>query len=274
MTLSSSLSMPTGARWLVAIALCAVTGVSAAQDAGTRYAKLLADADITARYNTALEAQLQSQQNEMASLQAQIAGMDATAAEIPAMLQKMFEQLDAFVAADVPFLAKERADRVSRLRDLMGQTDKPAGEKFRRLLEAYTIEMEYGRTMEAYHGTLNDGREADFVRARARLVDVPNDGRRRSRLLGSTKESLGHGSRIQAFDRARTPNREADRGARPDHGARAGAAGRQVVMTSIRARRAVIGLAAVLSLSLAGGAFGQGKRSPRPVRRRHPRRPS
>ena len=163
MTLSSSLSMPTGARWLVAIALCAVTGVSAAQDAGTRYAKLLGDADITARYNTALEAQLQSQQNEMASLQAQM-GMDATAAEIPAMLQKMFEQLDAFVAADVPFLAKERADPREPLRDLMGQTDKPAGEKFRRLLEAYTIEMEYGRTMEAYHGTLNDGREADFVR--------------------------------------------------------------------------------------------------------------
>ena len=31
-------------------------------------------------------------------------------------------------------------------------------------------------------------------------------------------------------------------------------------MTSIRARRAVIGLAAVLSLSLAGGAFGQPKK--------------
>ena len=164
MTLSRSLSMPTRARWLVAIALCAVSGVSAAQDAGTRYAKLLAEADVTARYNSALEAQLQSQQNEMASLQAQIAGMDATAAEVPGMLQKMFDQLEAFVAADVPFLAKERADRVSRLRELMGEADKPAGEKFRRLLEAYTIEMEYGRTMEAYHGTLNDGREADFVR--------------------------------------------------------------------------------------------------------------
>jgi hypothetical protein len=164
MTLSRSLSTPTRARWLLAIALCAVTGVSAAQDAGTRYAKLLAEADITARYNTALEAQLQSQQGEMASLQAQIAGMDATAAEIPGMLEKMFAQLEAFVAADVPFLAKERADRVSRLRDLMGQADKPAGEKFRRLLEAYTIEMEYGRTMDSYQGQLSDGRDADFVR--------------------------------------------------------------------------------------------------------------
>ena len=177
MTSSSSLSMSTRARWLVAVALCAVTGVSAAQDAGARYAKLLQDADITTRYNASLEAQLQSQQNEMASLQAQIAGMDATAAEVPAMLQKMFDQLDAFVAADVPFLAKERADRVSRLRDLMGQSDKTAGEKFRRLLEAYTIEMEYGRTMEAYHGTLNDGREADFVRlGRVSLMYQTADG--------------------------------------------------------------------------------------------------
>jgi len=164
-------------RWFVAIALCAVTGVSAAQDAGTRYAKLLADADVATRYNAALEAQLQSQQNEMTSLQAQIAGMDATAAEIPAMLEKMFEQFDAFVAADVPFLAKERADRVSRLRELMGQPDKAAGEKFRRLIEAYTIEMEYGRTMESYHGALNDGREADFIRVgRVSLMYQTADG--------------------------------------------------------------------------------------------------
>jgi len=164
MTLSRFIEMPRRAHWLVAIALCAVTGVSAAQDAATRYATLLNQADITARYNSTLEAQLQSQQKEMASLQAQIDGLDATAAEVPGMLQKMFDQLKAFVEADVPFLAKERADRVSRLSDLMSQPDKAAGEKFRRLLEAYTIEMEYGRTMDAYHATLSDGREADFVR--------------------------------------------------------------------------------------------------------------
>jgi uncharacterized membrane-anchored protein YhcB (DUF1043 family) len=164
MTLSRSIQTPTGARWLVAIALCAVAGVSAAQDAGTRYAQLLTNADITARYNGTLEAQLRSQQGEMESLQAQIAGLDATAADVPAMLQKMFDQLEAFVAADVPFLAKERAERVSRLRDLMGQADKSAGEKFRRLLEAYAIEMEYGRTMDSYNGMLADGRDADFIR--------------------------------------------------------------------------------------------------------------
>jgi hypothetical protein len=169
--------MPTRAHWLAALALCAVTGVSAAQDASARYAKLLSDADITTRYNGALEAQLQSQQKEMDSLQAQIAGLDATAAEVPGMLQKMFDQLEAFVAADVPFLAKERAERVARLRDLMSQADKPAGEKFRRLLEAYTIEMEYGRTMDSYQGQLADGRDAEFIRlGRVSLMYRTADG--------------------------------------------------------------------------------------------------
>jgi hypothetical protein len=31
-------------------------------------------------------------------------------------------------------------------------------------MEAYQIEMEYGRTMSDYKGTLPDGREAEFVR--------------------------------------------------------------------------------------------------------------
>jgi hypothetical protein len=177
MTLSRSIQPSTGARWLLAIAFCAAAGVSAAQDAGTRYAQMLANADITARYNGALEAQLQSQQNEMASLQAQIAGLDATAAEVQPMLQKMFDQFEAFVTADVPFLEKERAARVSRLRDLMGQADKSAGEKYRRLIEAYAIEMEYGRTMDSYHDTLSDGREADFIRlGRISLMYETADG--------------------------------------------------------------------------------------------------
>ena len=165
------------ARWLVAVSLCAVTGVVAAQDAATRYAQILADAGITARYNGTIEAQLRSQQSELAALQAELAGMDATAAQVQSMLQRMFDGLESFVASDVPFLANERAQRVGRLRDLMNQPDKSTGEKFRRLLEAYTIEMEYGRTMDSYPGTLADGTEADFVRlGRISLMYRTKDG--------------------------------------------------------------------------------------------------
>jgi hypothetical protein len=163
MTLSRSNQTPK-APWLIAIGLCGIAGVAAAQDAGTRYAQSLADADITARYNGALESQLRSQQSEIASLQQQIAGLEATAADVQPMLQKMFESLEMFVAADVPFLAKEREQRVGRLRDLMSQATTSSAEKFRRLLEAYMIEVEYGRTMGSYREMLGDGREAEFVR--------------------------------------------------------------------------------------------------------------
>lgn len=135
-----------------------------AQDGGERYARTLSDADITARYNTQLEQQLASQQAEIASLEQQIAGLDATAVDVQPMLQRMFDEFVQFVMADVPFMQEERTARVDRLRDLMARVDASTSEKFRRLMEAYVIEMEYGRTMSWYKGTLADGREAEFVR--------------------------------------------------------------------------------------------------------------
>lgn len=50
-------------------------------------------------------------------------------------------------------------------------------ERYRRLLEAYQIELDYGRNMVAYKGKLADGREADFVRVgRVSLLYRTADG--------------------------------------------------------------------------------------------------
>jgi hypothetical protein len=146
--------------------VCAAVGNAVAQQQtpGERYARILAEADITARYNVQIEQQLRSQQAEIASLEAQIAAVDSTAIDIQPLLQRMFDELVAFVAADVPFFKEERDTRIGRLRDVMAQVDASASEKFRRLMEAYQIEMEYGRTMSSYKQTLADGREAEMVR--------------------------------------------------------------------------------------------------------------
>jgi seryl-tRNA synthetase len=140
-------------------------GTSIAQEtAADRYARALAAADITARYNVQIEQQLQSQQAEIASLEAQLAALDGTAVDVQPLLQRMFDELVEFVANDVPFFKAERDQRIERLRDLMAQVDASPSEKFRRLVEAYQIEMEYGRTMSAYREALPDGREAEMVR--------------------------------------------------------------------------------------------------------------
>lgn len=151
----------------VAGGLLVMTATSAGvaqQAAGDRYARTLADADITARYNVQIEQQLRSQQAEIASLEAQVAGLDATAVDVQSLLQRMFDELAAFVANDVPFFKSERDTRLERLRELMANVEATASEKYRRLVEAYQIELEYGRTMSAYRQALPDGREAEMVR--------------------------------------------------------------------------------------------------------------
>ncbi|MFM7273187.1 MAG: DUF3450 domain-containing protein [Gammaproteobacteria bacterium] len=165
----------------IAVALPALT--VHAQDAGKRYAKLLADTQSFERNNEVLTRQLDSQRQRIAEAAAESAAMDQTAAAMPALLDKMFQQLEAFIAADIPFRDPigdsddSRKDRMERLRGLMGDPGVTVAEKYRRLLEAYQIEIEYGRSMAAYTGVLEDGRKADYVRiGRVALMYRTEDG--------------------------------------------------------------------------------------------------
>jgi seryl-tRNA synthetase len=146
------------------LAMAVVSTAVAQQAGGDRYARTLAEAEITARYNVQIEQQLRSQQQEIAALEEEIAALDATAVEVQPLLQRMFDELVQFVANDVPFFKDERDERIQRLSELMANVDATPSEKFRRIIEAYQIELEYGRTMSAYKQTLADGREAEMVR--------------------------------------------------------------------------------------------------------------
>src|SRR5262249_43775831 len=71
--------------------------------------------------------------------------------------------LERFVSLDVPFLAEERRRRIANLKDMMERADVTVSEKYRRVVEAYQIEMEYGRTLEAYEARLGDSADARTV---------------------------------------------------------------------------------------------------------------
>lgn len=163
-----------GGAVLVSAMLAAGTAV--AQETGSEYAKVMAEVDQYSQYNAHIQQMLQSQQSEIESLTQQIAGLDTTAEQMQPLVQKMFTSLDGFVANDLPFLPKERRERIETLRALM-QKEGGLAEKFRRLLEAYMIEIEYGRTMEAYPGEL-DGREVQFLHlGRISLLYRTTDGK-------------------------------------------------------------------------------------------------
>ena len=137
------------------------------QEMVAKYRQALSDTQSLKRYSDQLQIQVNSQQDELKSVEKQLADIESTSRDVLPMMQRMVDTLDKFVALDVPFLPDERGKRVATLKDIMGRSDVPISEKYRRILEAYQIEMEYGRTLDSYNGKIGSGSEertVEFVR--------------------------------------------------------------------------------------------------------------
>ncbi len=131
------------------------------------YRRTLQETESLQIYNRQLEELLASQAREIAALERQIGEVDVVQRRITPLMLRMIDALEHFVRLDVPFLPEERAQRVAGLREMMARADVALSEKYRRLLEAYQVENEYGRTIEAYRGALDAGggqRTVDFLR--------------------------------------------------------------------------------------------------------------
>ncbi len=118
-------------------------------------------------YNTHLQTLLASQEAEKTSLNQQLEQIDFTQREIVPLILNMQKSLIDFVRLDLPFLPKERQQRLQSLSEMMVRADVSNAEKFRRLIEAYQIENNYGNTIEAYRGNITlQGEESsvDFLR--------------------------------------------------------------------------------------------------------------
>ena len=114
-----------------------------------------------------LDAQLESQAEEIGTLQRSITDVAVIERQVLPLMIRMIDSLEAFIELDVPFLLEERLERVSRLRTLMNRSDVTVAEKCRRVFEAYQIENEYGRTIESYTAKLAlDGAsfDAEYLR--------------------------------------------------------------------------------------------------------------
>lgn len=146
------------------------------RQAVAEYRAVIQESESLKRYNTQLEQMIASQATEMESMKSQLGEIETTAREIVPLLQRMLDTLDQFVKLDVPFLTEERAQRVQGLKNMMQRADVSVAEKYRRIVEAYQIEMEYGRTIEAYQGKIGD-RTVEFLRVgRVALMYQSLDG--------------------------------------------------------------------------------------------------
>jgi len=116
-------------------------------------------------YHQQLKKIVHSQEQEKKALSQQILDIDITQRNITPLMLRMLQVLEQFVSLDAPFLAKERTLRVTQLKLMMDRSDIDLAEKFRRVLEAYLVETDYGRTIESYNGTLKDSHiTVEFLR--------------------------------------------------------------------------------------------------------------
>ena len=123
-------------------------------------------------YNQQLAKLVDQQKLSLSSIQRQLENAEETRRSIIPFINKMIETLEKFVRLDLPFLLDERRQRVATLKQIVNLPDITLPDKYRRVMEAYQIEIEYGRTIEAYNDTITvDGEEytVDILRV-GRLV--------------------------------------------------------------------------------------------------------
>lgn len=126
------------------------------------YTEVLRVTDSLEVYNRLLQKQLDGQNTEIAALKDSISNSTVIERQIAPLLTRMIDDLGHFVELDMPFLLRERRERVEKLRELMERADLTLAEKTRRVFEAFQIENDYGRTIEAYKDELDiDGQSID-----------------------------------------------------------------------------------------------------------------
>lgn len=143
----------------------------------SEYRQLISESQSLKAYNEQLGAQVKSQADELQTMTQQLTEIETTSREVLPLMQKMLATLEQFVQLDIPFLPEERTKRIADLKEMMTRADVSISEKYRRILEAYSIEVDFGRTIEAYEGKVAE-KTVQFLRVgRVSLMFQTLDGK-------------------------------------------------------------------------------------------------
>jgi hypothetical protein len=146
--------------------VAASSAAFAQTDPVAEYDEVLRQTTGLQEYNALIERQIATQERQIAELQAAIGEVPELERQIPALIERMVDGLEQFVELDLPFNEQERSERVTNMRNIVDNANVNDAEKLRRVLEAWSIENEYGREIASYSGQLPiDGvmRDVNFL---------------------------------------------------------------------------------------------------------------
>jgi hypothetical protein len=101
-------------------------------------------------YNRLMTAQTNGQKATLEDIALSMDQVDVINRQIFPLMERMIDGLEQSVALDIPFLIDERTRRIDTLKEIMERSDVSVAEKFRKVMEAYQIENDYGSSSEWY----------------------------------------------------------------------------------------------------------------------------
>ena len=110
-------------------------------------------------YNRLMSAQVQGQEATLEDIKISMDQVDVINRQIFPLMERMIDGLEQSVSLDIPFLLEERINRIDVLKDTLSRSDVSVAEKFRKVMEAYQIELDYGSSAEFYKQSLNLGED-------------------------------------------------------------------------------------------------------------------
>lgn len=123
-------------------------------------------------YNRLMTAQTNGQQATLEDISLSMDQVDVINRQIFPLMVKMIGGLEEMIKLDMPFLMAERTRRVETLKEIMERSDVSVAEKFRKVMEAYQIENDYGSSSEWYKEEL----EIDSVTREYNMLRVGRIG--------------------------------------------------------------------------------------------------
>ena len=115
-----------------------------------KYEKRESKNDLLIGKNRELKRAVAARRASVDALEREIAQIARISEEFLPFLEQTYDRLEGLVKEDVPFLSDERRKRLETLRRTLDDHRVSIGEKFRKVMEALSVEAEYGNTVEVY----------------------------------------------------------------------------------------------------------------------------
>lgn len=128
-----------------------------------QYRTVISEIESLTVYNQQLESVVNDQNSQIQSMNNQMTELESTNRAVVPMVIEMVDMLRKIVDADIPFRKADRVKRVEALESMLNASNVTTSEKYRKVAEAYQIELDYGRSVSTYQADIDNGVKVNFL---------------------------------------------------------------------------------------------------------------